>query len=599
MSSNSQSKPELDSWRATSRQDSQSAILTYQQVRRLNELMERRVPIHGRGSFPTLQLTLSDLIRRVSSKLRSRQVQIHDIRLNGGAASYVLAPENAYYNDLDLLFITNLEDESKFDVIRDSVLEVLREFHAEACQGEPDAREHHHHDNHDQKEAGQRDKNQDESSSQQQSSNHLIGHGQLNECALKEAYVHKMVKVNEDDRWSLISLGFNQNQNQNQNNHNLNNNNNQLNYSRNTTKHQQQQKKANQKQARQFPNSIELKFVDRMRRKFEFSVDSFQIILDSLIEFYHFAPQAKDLATTSRRSSSASSGTGSTSRASSPPQTEAQFKLDCLLELKAAATKGNRAIASTGSESSSSGCSSSSSVVSSSASSLSDEDIELGELEEEEPLEEEDEEVEHEDDSCLQSSAVISENFYPTVVGRSEYGNFNEALSHLEKKLIATRNPEEIRGGGLLKYCNLLVKNYKPTNLYQIRKLERYMCSRFFIDFCDLNQQQAKLESYLANHFSDDPIFKFHYLTILYNVVQRSTVCLMNHELRVTLNMIRDLAYTLNDNQQQHQLQHQHHHQQQQQIQQQQQQHQELIRQNSVGSHVTKQPIALPILIRM
>lgn len=149
--------------------------------------------------------------------------------------------------------------------------------------------------------------------------------------------------------------------------------------------------------------------------------------------------------------------------------------------------------------------------------------------------------------------AVISENFYPTVIGRSEYGNFKEALYHLEKKLIATRSPEEIRGGGLLKYCNLLVKNYKPTNVYQIRTLERYMCSRFFIDFSDLNQQQAKLESYLANHFSDDPILKFDYLTILHNVVQRSTVCLMNHELRLTLNMIRDLAYEQQEQQQQQQ----------------------------------------------
>ena len=55
----------------------------------------------------------------------------------------------------------------------------------------------------------------------------------------------------------------------------------------------------------------------------------------------------------------------------------------------------------------------------------------------------------------------IADNFYPTVVGESVYGNFEEALMHLHKKLIATKQPEEIRGGGLLKYCNLLVKNYR------------------------------------------------------------------------------------------------------------------------------------------
>jgi hypothetical protein len=61
--------------------------------------------------------------------------------------------------------------------------------------------------------------------------------------------------------------------------------------------------------------------------------------------------------------------------------------------------------------------------------------------------------------SC--STMPIADNFYPTVMGESVYGNFEEALQHLHKKLIATKQPEEIRGGGLLKYCNLLVKNYR------------------------------------------------------------------------------------------------------------------------------------------
>ena len=36
-------------------------------------------------------------------------------------------------------------------------------------------------------------------------------------------------------------------------------------------------------------NSVELKFVDRMKRKFEFSVDSFHIMLDTLFLFYDCA----------------------------------------------------------------------------------------------------------------------------------------------------------------------------------------------------------------------------------------------------------------------------------------------------------------------
>ena len=77
----------------------------------------------------------------------------------------------------------------------------------------------------------------------------------------------------------------------------------------------------------------------------------------------------------------------------------------------------------------------------------------------------------------------ISENFYPTVVGESMYGDFHEALYHLHKKLIATRAPEEIRGGGLLKYCNLLCKGYRPALPDDVKNMERYMCSRFFIYF--------------------------------------------------------------------------------------------------------------------
>ncbi|XP_058422702.1 terminal nucleotidyltransferase 5A isoform X3 [Diceros bicornis minor] len=162
---------------------------------------------------------------------------------------------------------------------------------------------------------------------------------------LKEAYVQKMVKVcNDSDRWSLISLSNNSGKN------------------------------------------VELKFVDSLRRQFEFSVDSFQIKLDSLLLFY-----------------------------------------EC-------------------------------------------------------------------------SENPMTETFHPTIIGESVYGDFHEAFDHLCNKIIATRNPEEIRGGGLLKYCNLLVRGFRPAS-DEIKTLQRYMCSRFFIDFSDIGEQQRKLESYLQNHF--------------------------------------------------------------------------------------------------
>ncbi|XP_035181759.1 terminal nucleotidyltransferase 5D [Oxyura jamaicensis] len=204
---------------------------------------------------------------------------------------------------------------------------------------------------------------------------------------MKDAYVQKMVKVSTDhDRWSLISLSNNSGKN------------------------------------------VELKFVNSLRRQFEFSVDSFQIILDSILNVYR--------------------------------------ETDCKL----------------------------------------------------------------------------AEDSHPTVIAESMYGDFKEAMDHLKYKLISTRNPEEIRGGGLLKYSNLLVRDFKPADEAEIKSLERYMCSRFFIDFPDVAEQQRKIESYLRNHFIGEEKSKYDYLMTLRGVVNESTVCLMGHERRQTLNMITILA---------------------------------------------------------
>uniref|UniRef100_A0A1A8NYC3 Terminal nucleotidyltransferase 5C n=7 Tax=Nothobranchius TaxID=28779 RepID=A0A1A8NYC3_9TELE len=204
---------------------------------------------------------------------------------------------------------------------------------------------------------------------------------------LKEVYVQKLVKVNtEQDRWSLISLSNNNGRN------------------------------------------VELKFVDSIRRQFEFSVDSFQIVLDSMLSHYE------------------------------------------------------------------------------------------------------------------QSQLPMSQSHHPTVLGESMYGDFSTALHHLRNKLIATKRPEEIRGGGLLKYCNLLVRAFQPASQEEFKALERYMCSRFFIDFPDIGEQQRKVEAYLQSHFIGEDKSKYDYLQILRKVVNESTVCLMGHERRQTLQLLASMS---------------------------------------------------------
>ncbi|XP_033107003.1 terminal nucleotidyltransferase 5C-like [Anneissia japonica] len=322
-------------------------VLTYDQVERLDHVLIEPIQVHGRGNFPTLEIQLLDLVDIVQEKLESEGVKVDSIRLNGGAASFVLSsdPNRTPFNDLDLIFRVDLSAPRNLNIIREVVLESLLNFLPEGVRKE-----------------------------------------RMSHCVLQEAYVDKMFKVTDKDRWSLISLSNNMGKN------------------------------------------VELKFVDEMRRQFEFSVDSFQIILDSLLNFYKV------------------------------------------------------------------------------------------------------------------TDIYMNEHFYPTVYGESLYGDFTEALSHLNQRLIATRCPEEIRGGGLLKYCKLLALNYEPASMKQIKIFERYMCSRFFIDFKDLNQQQQKLETYLQMHFQGDNVTKHKYLLILRRVVDSSTVCLMGHERRQILHLISEMA---------------------------------------------------------
>uniref|UniRef100_A0A1I7UY36 polynucleotide adenylyltransferase n=1 Tax=Caenorhabditis tropicalis TaxID=1561998 RepID=A0A1I7UY36_9PELO len=243
-----------------------------------------------------------------------------------------------------------------------------------------------------------------------------IGKEKFDFETLKDVYIRKMIKVSADtDKWSLFSLN------------------------------------------NEYGRCIELKFVNKMRRQFEFSVDSFQIHLDPILDDF---------------------------------------------------------------------------------------------------------------EGCEQKKVTIE----------SMFGDIHQAMNHLHERLIDTVKPEEIRGGGLLKYCHLIIRGYKAAKPWNCRKLERYMCSRFFIDFPDLISQENKLRNYLDSHFgtafngstydqwsssgSDTDSeastsqattssylvagqAKYDFLMLLYRVIDESTVCLMAHERHMTLNMIDRVAFQL------------------------------------------------------
>ncbi|CAH8864545.1 unnamed protein product [Trichobilharzia szidati] len=133
----------------------------------------------------------------------------------------------------------------------------------------------------------------------------------------------------------------------------------------------------------------------------------------------------------------------------------------------------------------------------------------------------------------------MNENFYPTVVAESLSGSYVEAVAHLNDRIIATYRPEEIHGGGLLKYCKLLAEGYKQSETTDVMSMEKYMCSRFFIDFPDIISQHNQINAFLLNQFERDSKKKANYLNILYEVVSNSTICLMTHERRQTLCLIQ------------------------------------------------------------
>ena len=147
--------------------DARFCVLSYEQVRRLNDLMSEVINIHGRGNFPTIDVRLSDLVSVVKSKLDADGVKVHEIRLNGSGASSVLVSSDISYNDLDLIFSVDLSTAKAFERVKAAVLESLMELLPEG-----------------------------------------VSRKRMSSCSLKEAYVSKMVKVNDSgDRWSLISLG--------------------------------------------------------------------------------------------------------------------------------------------------------------------------------------------------------------------------------------------------------------------------------------------------------------------------------------------------------------------------------------------------------
>ena len=94
--------------------DERFCVLSFEQVKRLNDLMCDVVDIHGRGNFPTIDVKLCDLVKIVKRKLDEEGVPVKEIRLNGSGASSVLV--NVPTSNPDLTRLSNPREPSLIPV---------------------------------------------------------------------------------------------------------------------------------------------------------------------------------------------------------------------------------------------------------------------------------------------------------------------------------------------------------------------------------------------------------------------------------------------------------------------------------------------------
>jgi len=201
--------------------------LTSEQTDKLKHIVDRSIPIYSSSTlFPTLNLTPRYFLRQILYKLKQYSIDVTRICLNGGAASYVLVNDsNFIYRDIDILIHiqTPLSSEQKTTLFSSNnqpySCDVWTIIKYIICSC---LLEHIN------------NATSTEQSSQQYPHHYL--------SSVLDTYSQKNIKISsEQDSWALLSL---------------------QNYS---------------------GQNLELKFVENLKRQWQFSVDSFQINLEPLL----------------------------------------------------------------------------------------------------------------------------------------------------------------------------------------------------------------------------------------------------------------------------------------------------------------------------
>ncbi|CAF1071891.1 unnamed protein product [Adineta ricciae] len=576
-----------------SNNNSSKVYLTCEQIEKLKHVLDRSIPIcsSSPSTFPTLNLTPRYFLRQVLWKLKENSIDISSIRLNGGAASYVLVNDPKFaYRDIDILIYINtpLSSEQKTSLFSSNneayscdVWTIIKYIIC-SCLIEHIA---------------------STTSSSQQYTHHYLS-------TVLDTYTNKNIKISsKQDSWALLSLQNNCGQN------------------------------------------LELKFVEHIKRQWQFSVDSFQINLESLLYEKHGSQQSNRHLSNGYKCPSISSITttiktkslvidaingltiikkesdeqddsnekksnnekvnlqltstsplqfGFFTPSSSPPDTieeESNREFQTLATITTIATLNNHTATHE----------SRSRLSKSSVSTLNDDSIDstlqfhlsLNDDIDDGIVCDADDSANEDDDqvfrtpvdanSAPSSPATITATDMPSLLSSSlssssassshievysVYMDVHQALDHLYNKLIATIAPETMRGGGLLKYCYLLAQNYKVHDQADMLHMQLYMCSRFFIDYKSIPEQIHVITLYVSTHILLIPITNYEqsmnsstqrrtqnskssedqntvdnvrlcllFFDHLSTVIRQSTVCLTHHDKEATLMMVEQLKH--------------------------------------------------------
>ncbi|CAH8661299.1 unnamed protein product [Schistosoma rodhaini] len=498
-------------------------ILSYERVTRLHYVLSKTIPIHSRyPGFPTITVKLHDLLREVRGNLKAAGIPIRNIRLNGGAASYIIGQEDyPVYNDIDVLVSVDLSSNSStIQKVKSAVLDALISFLPEDRMVETSQQ----YNIPSQRQINSQFQSIPEACCDLQSDDNVP-----TVPGSSQGMLPNSPPVRTKSHFSSTELRYIDNVKVN-NIMNLNST------------------------ESEFDKTVELKLMDDITQN-QCSVQMLGVSRSNIVECSCERQPNVPKPISFSPSSFIYHGQQSIYNTHSPYNT---LNVNAMNSIQSSASTPNGS-------SHSDGFSLRESYVYKQFRKFSQDDdcwslLSLGfpssdsKVIEFKFVDRMKRQFEFTVDSFQivldplltfyesNSGKCITPHFYPTIVAESVSGSFSEALYHLENKLIATTEPEMIRGGGLLKYCRLLVSGYKPAEGVDVYTLEKYMSSRFFIDFQDLSSQKVKLEAFLANHFADHEISsKINYLRILYEVVSGSTICLMSHEHFQTLNLIGEL----------------------------------------------------------